>query len=156
MNDDFEDEPDHDYSDNEEESEDYEHDIEEEVEDTDDDVSLSEIIQPKIEKKTDLIRNRTRNLIIVPPNERITDNRLHKNEASYILSVRAKEIAKYGTNFIGEHSFTNSMAIAYEELYTHKCPLKLRRQVGISAKGDLIVEEWDTKLMVLPNIPKFK
>ncbi len=125
---------------------------EEEIEEEDD---ISEIYQPKIEKKIDPIaklNSKARNVIIVPPEERITDNRLHKNEASFILSTRAKEIAKHATHFLENNNYNNAISIAYHELYSHRCPLKLRRQVGISNKGDIIVEEWDTKTMVLPNI----
>lgn len=128
--------------------------LEEEVEEDEDDVS--EIYQPKMEKKVDPIMKlstKPRNVIIVPPDERITDNRLHKNEVSFILSTRAKEIAKHATHFLENNTYNNAISIAYHELYSHRCPLKLRRQVGVSIKGDIIVEEWDTKTMVLPNIP---
>lgn len=141
--------------------EDADNDIEDELEeegegDIEDEDDVSEIYQPKIEKKIDPIiklSTKPRSIIIVPAEERITDNRLHKNEASFILSTRAKEIAKHATHFLENSTQTNAMSIAYHELYTHRCPLKLRRQIGISAKGDIIVEEWDTKTMVLPNIP---
>jgi len=126
------------------------------IEDDNEDDNISEIYQPKIEKKIDSIvklSTKPRNIIIVPPEERITDNRLHKNEASFILSTRAKEIAKHATHFLKNNTHTNAISIAYYELYEHRCPLKLRRQVGITNKGDIIVEEWDTKTMVLPNIP---
>lgn len=133
---------------------DLEDEVEEEGEEEEDDVS--EIYQPKVEKKVDPIMKlstKPRTVIIVPPEERITDNRLHKNEVSFILSTRAKEISKHATHFLENNTHTNAISIAYHELYSHRCPLKLRRQVGVSAKGDIIVEEWDTKTMVLPNIP---
>lgn len=114
---------------------------------------VSEIYQPKVEKKVDVFKNKSRNVIIVPPEQRITDNRLHKNEASFIISTRAKEIANNATHFVENSTSNSAITLAYQELYTHKCPLKLRRQVGVNAKGDVIVEEWDTKTMVLPNIP---
>lgn len=139
----------------EDDIEDEDIDIENEIDEEDD--NISEIYQPKIEKKIDPIyklSSKHRNVIIIPPEERITDNRLHKNEVSFILSTRAKEIAKHATHFLENNtSYSNAISIAYNELYSHRCPLKLRRQVGISPKGDIIVEEWDTKLMVLPNIP---
>ena len=121
-----------------------------EIEDDD----ISEVYQPKIEKKTDsILKSKSRNIILVPEEERITDNRLHKNEAAFIIATRAKEIAKHATNFVENNTSNNAISIAYNELYTHRCPIKLRRHVGISNKGDIIVEEWDTKTMVLPNIP---
>jgi len=156
--DDFDDEDYYVEEDNDYEEDVYEYeeldDMEEEGEELEDDVS--EIYQPKIEKKIDPIAklsSKSRNIIIVPPEERITDNRLHKNEASFILSTRATEIAKYETNFLEKNNYSNAKTIAYNELHSRRCPLILRRQVGISYKGDIIVEEWDTKTMVLPNIP---
>lgn len=138
--------------------EDVENELDDEVEEEGDDEedNVSEIYQPKIEKKIDPIMKlstKPRTVIIVSPEERITDNRLHKNEVSFILSTRAKEIAKHATHFLENNTYTNAISIAYNELYSHRCPLKLRRQVGMSARGDIIVEEWDTKTMVLPNIP---
>jgi hypothetical protein len=67
--------------------------------------------------------------------------------------MRAKEISKHSTHFLENAPYNNPMTIAYHELYNHRCPLLLRRQVGVTIKGDIIVEEWDTKTMVLPNIP---
>lgn len=134
---------------------DIEDELDEEGEDEDED-DVSEIYQPKVEKKIDPIMKlstKPRSVIIVPPEERITDNRLHKNEVSFILSTRAKEIAKHSTHFLENNTYTNAISIAYHELYSHRCPLKLRRQVGVTVKGDIIIEEWDTKTMVLPNIP---
>lgn len=152
--DNFNDEEYDDYYENDDIYEEKEDEEEEENEEEDD--NISEIYQPKIEKKIDPIvktNTKSRNVIIVPPEERITDNRLHKNEVSFILSTRAKEIAKYSTHFLENNTYNNAISIAYHELYSRKCPLKLRRQVGVTNKGDIIVEEWDTKTMVLPNIP---
>ena len=136
--------------------EDLEEELEEEnEEENEEDDNVSEIYQPKVEKKVDNVLKtsiKSRNVIIVPPDERITDNRLHKNEVSFILSTRAKEIAKHATHFLENNNHNNAIMIAYHELYSHRCPLKLRRQVGVSPKGDIIIEEWDTKTMVLPNI----
>ena len=126
---------------------------EEDEEIIDDDVEVSQI---KEEKKIQSIqKNKTKNIIIVPNDQKITDNRLHRNELSFVLSTRAKQISKYGTYFIENTSYKDPIEIAYRELYEKRCPLKLRRQVGISPTGDIIVEEWDLKTMVLPNINLF-
>lgn len=124
---------------------------EEEMED-----DVSEIYRPKIEKKIDPIAkmsSKPRNIIVVPPEERITDNRLHENEASFILSTRAEEIAKNATCFVKNHTYNTAASAAYYELLERRCPFKLRRQVGTSQSGDIIVEEWDVNTMVLPNLP---
>lgn len=143
-----------DFNESDSEIEDIEKDKEEDKEEDPDieqlEDDISEIYQPKQEKKIEL--KKIRNVIIVPLEERITDNRLHKNEAAFVLSTRAKEISMHYTNFVKDSKATSAIKIAYEELYSKRCPLKIRRQVGITKEGDIIVEEWDTKEMVLPNI----
>lgn len=120
---------------------------------SEEDVDLnSEIYQYKTEKKVDVFKNKNKNIIIVPSEERITDNRLHKNELALVLSMRAKQIAMTATHFVKNCTAIDPIEIAYQELYSHMCPFKLRRQVGTNNKGDIIVEEWDIKTMVLPNI----
>jgi hypothetical protein len=83
--------------------------LEEEGEDDIED-DVSEIYRPKVEKKIDPIAKmnvKPRSVIIVPPENRITDNRLHENEASFILSTRAEEIAKNATCFANNKTYTN-------------------------------------------------
>jgi DNA-directed RNA polymerase subunit K/omega len=146
----------YDYDNEDYEEEDYEEEIEEEEEENEEEFDESDEEDKKrvkiIEQKKE-IKPVSRNIIIVPPEERITDNRLHKNEASFIISTRAEEISKHSTHFV-KGDYGNAISIAYHELYSHRCPLKLRRQVGSSSKGDIIVEEWDVKTMILPNIPE--
>jgi len=154
-------EDDREYSDNEEEDEDFEHDIEEEGEEGEEGEEEGEIEEGEVMidsikvQKIEINKNKIRKILIVSPDERITDNKLHRNEVAFILAIRSKQIAKYNTHFIGNHNLTNPIHIAYRELYIHKCPFKLRRQVGTTSKGDIIIEEWDVKTMVLPNIPQF-
>jgi hypothetical protein len=101
--------------------------------------------------------NRPVRVIVVPKCERITDNRLHKSEASYVISVRAQQIARSATNFASA-SHTNSAAlydpcaIAQRELIERRCPLLLRRQVGWGPDGEIIVEEWCVREMALPQL----
>jgi hypothetical protein len=101
--------------------------------------------------------NRPVRVVVVPKSERITDNRLHKTEASYIISVRAQQIARSATNFASA-SHTNSAAlydpcaIAQRELIERRCPLLLRRQVGWGPDGEVIVEEWSVREMALPQL----
>lgn len=101
--------------------------------------------------------NRPVRVVVVPNSERITDNRLHKSEASYVISVRAQQIARSATNFASA-SHTNSAAlydpcaIAQRELIERRCPLLLRRQVGWGPDGEIIVEEWCVREMALPQL----
>lgn len=98
------------------------------------------------------VSNRPRIVKIVPPEERITDNRLHRTEAAYILAMRADQIDKHATAFTDTTGLTDAVAIAYKELFDRKCPMILRRTVGIGPVGELLVEEWDVRTMTLPAI----
>jgi len=121
--------------------------------DTDDE---AEDPQPKAtpqKRKVDTMlhnSNRNRNVIVVPPDERVTDNRLHKSEASYIISMRAQQIAKHGTTFTEATGLHDPVAIAFKELLDRKCPFTLRRMVGTNPDGSRVVEEWNPREMVLP------
>lgn len=111
--------------------------------------------RPERQKADPIIQgsNKPRFVQIVRPEDRITDNRLHKSEASLIISMRAQQIAKYATSFVDsvEH---DPVARAYAELYARRCPLLLRRQVGITPEGNPVVEEWCVREMVLPPLVK--
>ena len=92
-------------------------------------------------------------VLVVPPGERVTDNRLHKSEAAQVLAMRAQQIAKTARVFGGvgpEGPLRDPYALAYRELYARQCPLVLRRQVGVGAAGEVIVEEWSVREMSLP------
>ena len=94
-------------------------------------------------------------VLVVPAGERVTDNRLHKSEAAQVLAMRAQQIAKTGRVFGGvgpEGPLRDPYALAYRELYARQCPLVLRRQVGVGAAGEVIVEEWSVREMTLPML----
>lgn len=99
--------------------------------------------------------NRPVRVIVVPEDERITDNRLHKSEASYVISVRAQQIARSATNFATAGTgapLYDPCEIAQRELLERRCPLILRRQVGWGPDGEVIVEEWSVRKMALPQL----
>jgi DNA-directed RNA polymerase subunit K/omega len=150
-NDDYDDEVDNIKSENESDNDelllDEEVDIDYDNDSDNSDHKYNQVVEKKIESKM-----KSRNIIIVPSHERVTDNKLHKSEVSFLLSTRAKQISKHATHFVENYIGTNAMTIAYKELYTHRCPLKLRRQIGVTVKGDILMEEWDVKQMVLPKI----
>jgi hypothetical protein len=97
------------------------------------------------------ISNRHRTVRIVAPDERVTDNRLQQTEVAYILAMRAEQIARHATCFVPTTSHS-AIELAYRELYERRCPLLLRRQVGATVGGDLIVEEWNVREMALPLV----
>ena len=102
-------------------------------------------INPVIQKSTS-----TRTIIIVPEHEKRSDNRLHQSELSNILSMRSEQIAQHGTKFVDTDGITDVYQIAIKEVFSRKCPLKLRRTIGIGFSGEIIAEEWDINTMSLP------
>ncbi|XP_065668223.1 uncharacterized protein LOC136088441 [Hydra vulgaris] len=97
--------------------------------------------------------NKSQKTIIVDPEDRTTDHRLHDSEVAYIIAMRAQQIANTATHFATGCKFYDPVAIAYEELYSRRCPFILRREIGISPNGESIVENWNVREMTLPPIP---
>ena len=100
--------------------------------------------------------NKPRIIKVVDPDKRITDNRLHKSEAAYIIAMRSQQIASFSTHFTDSTGLHDPVDIAYKELYDKKCPLKLQRIISNEANGDLLVEEWPVREMVLPLLDMLK
>lgn len=108
---------------------------------------------PLVNKNIVLERsNKQRTVIIVEYDDRITSDHFQKGERAALIAIRGKQIANNGApeylNEIVEEMKKNkinisSNDIAEAELMNKKCPLKLRREIGVNAKDELIVEEWD-------------
>ena len=96
--------------------------------------------------------NKPRVVRIVPPDERITDNRLQKSEAAYIIAMRSEQIAKFAKSFTATSGLHDPVAIAFKELLDRRCPLTLRRAVGTGPAGESLVEEWNVREMALPPL----
>lgn len=97
--------------------------------------------------------NRSTTVVIVPPNAKITSDHLMRAEASQIIALRAQQISKSATAFVEIGDRRDPVEIAYHELYERRCPFRLRRLVGLGPANEQIVEEWDVRTMVYPNIP---
>ena len=96
--------------------------------------------------------NKHRIVSVVPADERMTDNRLHKSEAAYIIAMRAEQIAKFATSFTTTSSLHDPVAIAFKELFDRRCPYVLRRSVGTGPAGEILVEDWKVREMTLPPL----
>ncbi|NBQ43951.1 MAG: hypothetical protein EBU23_16185, partial [Mycobacteriaceae bacterium] len=107
--------------------------------------------RPERQKVDPILRmsNKPRLVRVVKPEDRVTDNRLHKTEAAQIIAMRAQQIAKYGTHFTDGGSLHDPVMIAFKELLDRRCPLTLRRHIGTGPSGEPIVEEWDVRTMTL-------
>ncbi len=114
----------------------------------------SQKAQPQRQKIDPILRvaNKHRVIRIVPPDERVTDNRLQKSEAAYVIAMRAEQIAKYATCFTEAPTLHDPVAKAFKELYDRRCPLTLQRLVGTGPFGEAIVEEWTVREMTLPPL----
>jgi DNA-directed RNA polymerase I, II, and III subunit RPABC2 len=96
--------------------------------------------------------NRPRPVRIVHPDDRVTDTRLQLAEAAMVLATRAQQIAKHATSFTDAAGLHDPVAIAQKELYDRRCPLRLRRVVGVGEGGEQLVEEFNVREMTLPPL----
>jgi len=96
--------------------------------------------------------NQPRAILVVPDEKRVTDSRLHATEAARLIALRATQIDRDGTCFIPHAGRHDPVILARDELYAGRCPLLVRRNVGISAAGERYVEDWDPRTMALPPI----
>ncbi len=103
----------------------------------------------------------SRRVIIVRPEERVTSHVLQRAEAARLISIRAKQISDYPTSYVADYvaeagkgacPLHDPKDIAKRELFQRRIPLLLRRQVGQTPGGDLIVEEWNPREMTLPPL----
>jgi len=69
--------------------------------------------------------NTATQVIVRPADQRITDHRLQKSEASHIISVRAQQIARSATNYVAASPalalLTDPCEIAHRELIERRC-----------------------------------
>ena len=97
----------------------------------------------------------SRKIIIIPDEERVTTNVLQRAEAARLISIRAKQISEYSTNYLvnpQKGQLYDPQEIAKRELFERRIPLLLRRHVGRTPDGDIIVEQWNPREMTLPQL----
>ena len=110
--------------------------------------------RPERQKVDPILRmsNKPRFVRVVAPEDRVTDNRLHKSEAALVLAMRAQQISKYATRFTEGGALHDPVALAFKELFDRRCPFILRRPIGVGPGGEPVVEEWCVREMVLPPL----
>jgi DNA-directed RNA polymerase subunit K/omega len=95
-----------------------------------------------------------REVIVVADDDRKTSHVLCDLEVAHVLAQRAKQIADTGRHFVeGGGSMSDPADLAYAELYSRRCPLKIERTVGRGARGERIVERWAIREMALHPVP---
>lgn len=93
-----------------------------------------------------------REVIIVHPNNRITPHRLTKFEMTRIETIRSEQIAIDNICMVDTTGLTDTVRMAKRELMMRKCPLTMRREVGLTADGKKLVEDWDPNTMEFSEI----
>ena len=99
---------------------------------------------------------RPRAIHVVAPADRVTSDRLQQTEAALLLSHRASQIASTGRCFAPADlaaGISDPVRLAYIEMFSRRCPLILRREVGVAADGASVVEDWNSREMILPVLP---
>ena len=94
--------------------------------------------------------NKTVDIIVVSPEERITSDRLQLPELARLISIRAAHIDAFGAGSMDVKGLTSSEAIARLEITDRVMPLLVRREIGVAENGSVIVELWDPNTMVHP------
>ena len=121
-------------------------------------IKTSQFLDPPLMNKNIVLEksNKPRTVIIVAPEDRKTSDQLQKSERAGLLAIRSKQIDKNGCPEYLSDVITrmkrvkiniSANDIAEEELMSRKCPLLLRREIGINNKDELIVEEWNPNEM---------
>jgi DNA-directed RNA polymerase subunit K/omega len=90
---------------------------------------------------------RVRRIIIVRPEDRVTSARLTQAEETAAIAYRAAQIERGANVFVDIPPNTTSEDIARLELAQRKNPLKIRRPVGKTSRGEKVVEEWAVREM---------
>ena len=116
--------------------------------------STTQKARPERQKIDPVLResNKSQIVRIVKPDDRVTDNRLHKSEAALAIAMRAQQIAKYGTHFIDGGIIHDPVELAHKEFLSRRSPFILRRIIGYGPNGESIVEEWPIREMTLPSL----
>lgn len=82
---------------------------------------------------------------IVPVNERVTSDRLTRYEAVELISIRSNAIERGAQCYVDTTGIRDRVEMAKKELYANRCPLLVKRNVGLG-----YVEVWDPNTMSKP------
>jgi DNA-directed RNA polymerase subunit K/omega len=88
----------------------------------------------------------------VPPEERVTSDRLQRIELAALLAERSRQIDNGGQVFCELRGYSDSQSLALQEIIDRKCPLVVSRTLQVT-KNVHYVEEWSPNEMLhLPDI----
>lgn len=86
-------------------------------------------------------------IYIVPPNERITSEKMSEYEIAEIINYRAVIISKGGVVYTDVQGFTDPIEMAKKEMIDRKCPLYLKRMIGHD-EHKIYCEKWSINEMI--------
>lgn len=122
------------------------------IDESEDDEDILEEIEPYVEPDEGKIQPEfIVNERIIPVNERTTTGRVSAFEYSSLITTRATMISLGNTPLVNVKNLDNEEDIAKLELISRKIPLLIKRHVGKSPKGEILIEIWDPKTMTLPT-----
>lgn len=118
------------------------------MEEAKEEIDIDDTVDDEDEEDGDLVIEDINQIIeiIIEGNMRKTSNRIQKMEYTELLSVRATHIANGMPIYIEKYSGQTPKDIAEEELRAKKCPLLIKRVVGVEG-NKCYVEYWNPNEM---------
>lgn len=112
-----------------------------------DDIENEDILKKQFEIENEDINEKNNLIYIVPPNQRITSEKLSDYEIAELINIRATNISKGGRIFTDISGLTDPIEMAKKELIDRKCPLYIKRQLGY-VDDILYIEKWSPNEMI--------
>ena len=95
-------------------------------------------------------QTRIRKIFVVSPNDRISSNMINVAEMARAIGIRAKQIDSNGTAYTDYEGLNDAISIAKKEFFDRRSPMILCRTMGITKKGEKIIEKWVVREMAFP------
>lgn len=128
--------------------------IAEELEGQEEDLIIDDYFHKVVDhNKEDFISSMSlhpRDIIVVKPENRRTRRSITKKEFARVLGIRTKLIALYAKVFTDVTNLTDPKLMALKEIKDRKCPISIRREIGINKENKKIVEIWSVNEMEIP------
>jgi hypothetical protein len=120
-----------------------------------DPVPMAAPLRPALDPMVD---QRAEAIVLVPPEEWVTDDTLQLTEVAALLAYRAKQL-EHGRHFLTakEAQGLDCRQIAMQELLTRRFPLIIRRVVQVYVRGGVlhrVVEDRSPNEMAIPPLVK--
>jgi DNA-directed RNA polymerase subunit K/omega len=91
-----------------------------------------------------------KDILVVKPDDRQTRRAITKKEYARIVGIRTKLIALFGKVFTDVTDITDPKVMAIKEIKEKKCPLMVKREIGVNKEGKKICEIWSVNELIIP------